>query len=134
LFDANRVDFLLIGGFAVGAHGAPRMTGDLDVWIARTPENASRIVAALSQFGFSGDAIAAELFLKEREIVRFGAPPLRVEIHTSISGVEFGPCHERKIDATIDGQSVPLISLEDLKANKRASGRLKDLMDLENLP
>jgi hypothetical protein len=130
----TKVDYLLIGGFAVGHHGYPRTTGDIDVWIARNAENAVRIVEAMTTFGFDPGSVFPEMFLAEKKIVRFGVPPLRIEIHTSISGVEFEQCFAGRVAANVDGIDVPLISLADLRTNKKASGRFKDLADLEHLP
>jgi hypothetical protein len=134
LLNANRVEYLLIGGYAVGYHGYPRATGDMDVWVAVNPENADRIVVALKQFGFAVPELSAELFLRQNQIVRMGLPPVRIELTTTISGVEFQECYAAKVVAELDGIKVNLIDLKHLKINKRASGRYKDLNDLENLP
>lgn len=134
LFNAHRVEYLVVGGYAVGVHGYPRATVDLDVWVRSSPDNATRIVAALRAFGFAATAPDPSLFLSDRTIVRFGVPPFRIELMTSIDGVVFDVCVRRALVVEIDGTSVPFISLEDLRANKRAAGRHKDLNDLENLP
>jgi hypothetical protein len=134
LLNAHRVEYLLIGGYAVGYHGYPRATVDLDVWVARTPANAARLLDALRAFGFSDPVLTPDLFLREGQIVRMGVPPFRIEIATTISGVDFPTCHARRIDATIDDVQVPVIDLASLRLNKRAAGRFKDLDDLENLP
>ncbi|HBB97920.1 MAG TPA: hypothetical protein DC054_21270 [Blastocatellia bacterium] len=128
---SNSVEYLLIGGYAVGYYGYPRPTGDLDVWIAINQQNAERVVTALSEFGF---AASSELFLQENSVVRMGVSPFRVEILTTIDGVDFRECYEKRNIADIDGVEVALINLRDLRLNKKASGRLKDLNDLENLP
>ncbi len=134
LLNANRVEYLLIGGYAVGYHGYPRATVDLDVWIARTPDNAARVVTALQAFGFTDPVLTRDLFLKADQIIRMGIPPFRIEVSTTISGVDFATCHARRVDALIDGLPVPVIDLVNLRRNKKASGRFKDLDDLENLP
>lgn len=134
LLNAHRVEYLLIGGYAVGYHGYPRATVDLDVWIARTPDNAQRTVAVLREFGFTDPVLTPELFLEQDRIVRMGVPPFRIEIATTISGVEFDPCYRSRIDAVIDDVPVPVIDLASLRRNKLAAGRNKDLDDLENLP
>lgn len=134
LLSAHRVDYLLIGGYAVGYHGYPRATVDLDVWVARTPENAMRVVAALRAFGFTDPVLTPALFLEPDRIVRMGLPPFRIEIATAISGVDFDSCHRRRIDASIDGVPVAVIDLASLRRNKQAAGRNKDLDDLEHLP
>jgi len=131
LLASNKVEYLLIGGYAVGYYGCPRPTGDLDVWVAMTRENADRLVRTFSQFGLS---VPAEKFLQENSIVRMGVPPFRLEVLTTIDGVDFGECYAARHRASIDGVDVDLISLADLRKNKAASGRAKDLSDLENLP
>ena len=106
----------------------------MDVWIAIHPQNAEKLVAVLKEFGFDVPELSTSLFLKENQIVRMGVPPMKIEILTTISGVSFAECHvERTIDV-IDGVEVNIISLKHLKANKKASGRHKDLNDLEHLP
>lgn len=134
LLNANRVDYLLVGGYAVGLHGYPRATVDLDIWVRATPDNAQHIVEALRAFGFDLPSLQPRLFTDLRSIVRFGTPPFRIEIMTSIDGVNFDACRHRAATFDVEGVSVPVISLDDLKANKRAAGRNKDLADLDNLP
>ena len=134
LLNANRVDYLLVGGYAVGLHGYPRATVDLDVWVRAAPDNAERIVQALRAFGFDFPALEPKLFVDPRSIVRFGTPPFRIEIMTSIDGVDYDTCRRHPSVFDVEGVSVPVISLEDLKTNKRAAGRNKDLADLDNLP
>lgn len=134
MLNSHHVDYLLIGGYAVGYYGYPRPTGDMDVWIAVSPENASRVTKALVEFGFRSEDVPDALFSDPGRIVRMGVPPIRLEIMTSVSGVEFGECYARRTLAMFDGEPVDVIGLEDLKANKKASGRHKDLNDLEQLP
>ncbi len=134
LLNAHGVEYLLIGGYAVAYHGYPRATADMDIWVAMEPENADKIVAALKEFGFDLPELSTDLFLIPEKIIRMGAPPIRIEIMTSIAGVTFGDCYASRVADDLDGVSVSLISLEDLKGNKKASGRHKDLDDLEHLP
>lgn len=134
LLDVHRVDYLIVGGYAVGLHGYPRATIDLDVWIATTPENAQRVVDALRAFGFDVPALQPELFVARDSIVRFGTPPFRIEVMTAIDGVAYEMCRRNAVRFEMDGLTLPVISLPDLKANKRAAGRHKDLADLDNLP
>ena len=134
LLNAHQVEYLLIGGYAVGYHVYPRATVDMDVWIAINPINAKKIVAVLKEFGFQSPELTTELFLKEKRIVRMGVPPLRIEVSIGIDGVEFDECYAERITDTVDGIPVNLINLRHLKINKRASGRGKDLNDLEHLP
>ena len=130
----NGVEYLLIGGYAVGIHGHIRATNDLDVWVKVSPENASRIERSLRQFGFSTAALTLDLFLTPNNVVRMGVPPIRIENLTSISGVEFEACYAEKEMVTIEEMVVPVISLARLRENKAASARAKDLADLESLP
>jgi hypothetical protein len=125
---------LIIGGYAVGYHGYPRATGDLDIWVAIERLNAEKLVSVLHEFGFDLPDVSPELFLEENKIVRMGLPPVRIELVTTISGVSFKECYAERIQDTVDGIAVNLIGLQKLKDNKRASGRYKDLNDLENLP
>ena len=134
LLNAKRVEYLLIGGYAVGYYGYPRPTGDMDIWISATPENAKKVVAALQEFAFASIDLPVDLFLKDNSIVRMGIPPFRLEVITSISGVSFEECYSERVTAMIDETEVSIISLHHLKINKKASGRFKDLNDLENLP
>jgi len=134
LLNAHHVDYLLVGGYAVGLHGYPRATVDLDIWIRATSANAERILTAVRAFGFDLPVLESRIFVDPRSIVRFGVPPFRIEVLTAIDGVEFDSCRGRAVEFDIEGLPVPVISLADLKTNKRAAGRHKDLADLDNLP
>ena len=133
LLNSRNVKYLLIGGYAVGYHGYSRATADMDVWIDVDRDNAGRVVSALREFGFMSTELEPDLFLQVGKVIRMGVPPLRIEILTTISGVSFPDCYPLRITARIDGIEVPVISLEHLKINKKASGRFKDLADLEHL-
>jgi predicted nucleotidyltransferase len=132
LLNSNNVEYLLIGGYAVGYYGYPRATADMDIWINATLQNAERLVAAFGEFGFN--KVSTDMFLRESQVIRMGLPPLRIEVLTSISGVSFSECYSERAVVEIDEIKVNLISLDHLKANKKASGRFKDLDDLEHLP
>ncbi|MDQ6630950.1 MAG: hypothetical protein M3Y82_04230 [Verrucomicrobiota bacterium] len=134
LLNASKVKYLLIGGYAVGYYGYPRATGDMDIWIAAKKANAEKLVTVLREFGFCVPELSAELFLQPDRIIRLGIPPIRIEIHTGISGVSFNECYSQCVLDKIDAIEIRVINLSDLKINKKASGRLKDLNDLENLP
>jgi len=134
LLNEHEVRYLLIGGYAVGYYGYPRATHDMDIWIGVDRQNAANMVAVMTGFGFAEGAVTLEMFLMRDNIVRIGAPPLRIEVLMSISGVDFGDCYEKAVVDDIDGVPVKIIHLENLRANKRASGRHKDLDDLDNLP
>ncbi len=131
LLASNKVEYLLIGGYAVGYYGYPRPTGDMDIWLGISPPNARRLVKALREFDFTA---STKKFLQENSVVRMGVLPFRLEILTTIDGVSFPECYAARQTAVIDGVEVNLIDLHHLRLNKKASGRLKDLSDLENLP
>lgn len=134
LLGKHGVEYLLIGGYAVGYHGFPRTTLDMDIWVAINPDNANRLVRVLKEFGFSPEEVSPTLFESPEGIIRMGVPPLRLELLKEVDGVEFGSCFERRVVDTLDGIEVSIISLRDLRTNKAASARHKDLADLENLP
>jgi len=134
LLNDQHVEYLLVGGYAVGYHGYPRATVDMDIWIGKGAPTAAKMVEVLREFGFDVPNLSADLFLKDDQIVRMGVPPIRLEIFTSIPGVRFEECYAERILGEIDGVPVSLINLRDLKTNKKASGRNKDFADLENLP
>lgn len=134
LLTSYKVEYLLVGGYAVGYHGFPRATIDIDIWIERSEANAQRLLAMLTEFGFGDAGMEEQWFLEDGKVIRMGMPPNRIEILTGISGVEFSDCKKRGISTMIDGIPVDVISLEDLKVNKKASGRHKDLSDLQQLP
>jgi len=133
LLKSKNIRYLLIGGYAVGYHGYPRATNDMDIWIAIDPKTAEQMVLALKEFGFDTPQLSKKPFLKKNSIVRMGIAPMRIEIFTTISGVDFEKCFQQRIIDEIDGIEVNIISLEQLKVNKKASGRHKDLDDFENL-
>lgn len=134
LLNKNEVEYLLVGGYAVGFYGYPRPTADMDIWVSNSQENAEKVVSTLKEFGFLSDELSIKLLTKKKSIVQMGVEPFKLEILTFISGVEFVECFNRKEVFQIDGVPVNVINLKHLKINKKASGRLKDLNDLENLP
>ena len=134
LLNSNHVEYLLIGGYAVGIHGYIRATNDLDIWVNISQQNAAKIEKALREFGFTPAALTLDLFLVRNNMIRMGLPPIRIEILTTISGVEFESCYKEREMIQIEEIPVPVISLAHLRQNKAASGRAKDLADLENLP
>jgi hypothetical protein len=129
----NAVRYLLVGGYAVALHGYPRYTKDLDVWVDSTTENAARIIKALQQFGFGSLDLKESDFTTPDQVVQLGYPPSRIDILTSLSGVEFSECYSSRVTEEIDGVPVSFIDLENLKKNKKATGRHQDLADVENL-
>jgi len=133
LLNSKQIEYLLIGGWAVGYYGYPRATGDMDIWISTKKENADKVIQAFKEFGFDVPDLSSELFTKENQITRIGVPPLRIEVLTTISGVTFEECFLNRKVVSIDDIKINLISLEDLKKNKAASKRHRDLDDLEKL-
>ncbi len=135
LLSEKNVKYLIVGGYAVGYHGYPRSTGDMDVWVESNEENAERLVDTLREFGFDVPELAPDLFLDPDRVIRMGHPPLRIELLTSLTGVGFAECYSSHVVEQLDdGTPIHFIGLEKLKENKRASGRHKDLNDLEHLP
>lgn len=129
------VEYLLIGGHAVAYHGYVRPTQDMDVWIAVNRSNAERMVAAVNDFvGGQVRSVEPDWFLDQEQVTRFGVRPNLIEILTKIDGSEFANAFPRRVVAELDGVRANVIGLEELKQNQRASGRNKDLADLDNLP
>ncbi len=129
----HKVEYLIVGGYAVGIHGHPRYTGDLDIWINPTLENANKVVKCVNEFGFGSFNLTSQDFIKEGNVIQFGYPPLRIDILTSIDGVNFSDCILNKKDVEIDGMLVYFIGLTDLLKNKKETGRPRDIDDIENL-
>lgn len=129
----NNVRYLVVGGYAVAIHGYPRYTKDMDIWIERTPENARQMVKALNQFGFASLGLKSSDFLVEDQIIQLGYPPRRIDIITSLLGVEFIHCYDTRMQLGIEGVQINFIDLENLRKNKKATGRSQDLADLEKL-
>ncbi|WP_066349666.1 hypothetical protein [Geminocystis sp. NIES-3708] len=131
--NANQVRYLIVGGYAVAIHGHPRYTKDIDIWIEMSNDNATNIIKALNDFGFGSLGLKREDFVTPDQIIQLGYPPHRIDILTTIDGVDFASCYPSKIEIIIDNIVVNFIDLDNLKKNKKASGRLQDLADLENL-
>ena len=128
------VEYLVIGGYVVGYHGYPRTTASMDIWVAISRENAFKLVEVFHRFGMRDPKVTPELFQQQGKIIRMGVPPIRIEVLTDIDGVAFDEGYAAREVSTIDGQLVNLISLRHLRKNKKASGRHKDLDDLDHLP
>lgn len=131
---SKSVEYLVVGGYAVIYHGYVRTTGDLDIWVALNPENAGRLESAIRSLGFNPPGLAAAWFLQKGSVLRIGQTPLRFDIINDVDGVTFAECYARRVIANLDGVEANVIGLADLKVNKRASGRNKDLADLDYLP
>jgi predicted nucleotidyltransferase len=133
LFLEHNVRFLIVGGYALAAHGLPRATHHLDAWVWVNPKNAQNIMRALNAFGFQNLSLTESDFSKEDAIVQLGYPPFRIDILTSIDGVAFDQAWEKKVVVELNGMKVPFIGREDLIANKKAAGRPQDLADVSRL-
>ena len=124
---------MVVGGYALAFHGAPRYTGDIDLYVRQSVDNARRIMAALDAFGFGGVGLSAADFQEPDQVVQLGVPPVRVDILTSIEGVEWEDADGRKQRGAYGGVPIHYIGRREYIANKRALGRKKDLADIEAL-
>jgi hypothetical protein len=129
----NDVRFLIVGGYAVAFHGHPRYTKDLDIWIWVGEQNAENVIKALDQFGFSSLQLAPADFLDANLVVQLGYPPNRIDLIMGLAGVEFDACYRARVEEEVEGIVMPFIDIENLRKNKKASGRHQDMADLENL-
>jgi predicted nucleotidyltransferase len=129
----NKVQYLVVGGYAVAFHGHPRYTKDIDIWIEPTDENICLLLKAIDDFGFGSLGFKKEDFSKPDMIVQIGVPPNRIDLLNSIDGLDFKEAIANKKIITKDGVSINLVGLDDLRKSKKTSGRPQDLADLENL-
>lgn len=134
LLNLHKVKYLVIGGYAVVYYGYVRFTGDVDIWIEGSQENAEKLIKAIDTYGFEVDELKTRDFEKDIIMFSMGADLLKIEITNRISGIIFDDCYPRRRETEMEGVTIAFIGLEDLKKNKMWSGRLKDLNDLENLP
>ncbi|MFN3413474.1 MAG: hypothetical protein ACK42L_05380 [Thermoanaerobaculum sp.] len=134
-FCKHQVEFLVVGAYAMAAHGVPRATGDLDVWVKPTLENAKKVYRALAEFGAPLDEhkLRPEDFSKSGTVYQIGLPPRRIDILTAISGASFEQAWPRRLEVNIGGLTVPFLGKLDLIRNKKATGREKDLLDAKIL-
>jgi len=133
LLNSNKVEYLVVGGFAVAHYGFARFTGDLDFFIRASEENAQRVLAALAQFGFGGLDISAADLRSAGKVIQLGVRPNRIDIITAISGVSFEEAWASRVPGDLDGLSVQFIGRDALIRNKESTGRAKDLGDAEEL-
>ena len=133
LLNEHEVRYLIVGGHAVAAHGYPRYTDDLDVWIECTPENARLLVQVLDDFGFTSRGLAENDFSEPDNVIQLGFPPQRIDLLTGLSGVSFKECYPARERFQHNGLTLAIIGLECLRKNKKAVGRHQDLGELENL-
>jgi hypothetical protein len=133
LLARHDVRYMIVGGYALAAHGLPRATGDLDAWIWTDAANAHRLLAALDEFGFGGVGIEHDDLTSPDRVVQLGYPPYRIDLLTDISGVDFESAWSRHVEVVLGGVVVPFIGRDDLIANKRATGRPQDVADVIRL-
>ena len=134
LLNDHEVEYLLVGGYAVALHGYVRYTADMDIWVMTSPENAAKVVQVLQDFGIPKADELQPIFLLEKRVLGMGMPPYKIEVVTTIDGVSFEECYANRVSVEIEGVNIPYLSLSDLRKNKKASGRYKDLNDLQHLP
>lgn len=133
LFNGHNVEYMIVGAYALAYHGAPRFTGDIDIFIHPSPENAQKILSALADFGFGSLNLKIEDFKNPNSVVQLGVPPVRIDIITSITGVDWEEADKGKIEGLYGDVPVCFLGREQYIANKRAVGRKKDLADIESL-
>jgi len=129
----EKVEFLLIGAYAMAAHGYPRATMDIDIWVMPSSQNADAVLRALRRFGAALDNLTKEDLQKDGTIFQIGVAPRRIDIITEASGLQFEEVYSRALSVNIEGIEVHIPLIDDLIRNKRASGRTKDLADAEAL-
>ena len=134
LLNINKVEYLVVGGYAVAIHGYPRNTGDIDFWVKPTKENAERIVKTLIDFSFGSVDVSVQDFIPPNAIVQLGFPPNRIDLLTGVTGLAFDECWKEKKEIALEEEKINFISLHHLKINKKATGRDQDKIDLKNLP
>ncbi len=133
LLNANEVKYLVVGGYAVGLHGYPRLTKDIDFWIQRDNNNAQLLLETLQDFGLGSLQFTAEDFLNANNIIQLGVPPNRIDIITDLENLSFDECFETRAKIDAQGVIANVLDLESLKKNKKSTGRLQDLADAEKL-
>ena len=133
LFNAHNVDYVIVGGYALAFHGAPRFTGDIDILIKPNEQNSKRILEALDEFGFASLDISEDDFTSDGNVIQLGVPPVRIDIMTSLTGVPCEKAMAGRVAGNYGSTTVYFIAREDLIVNKQSLGRQKDLADLEAL-
>jgi hypothetical protein len=133
LLNEHEVEYLIIGGYALAFHGAPRYTGDIDILVQPHPENAQRIIRALAKFGFNFANLTADDFQNPDRVVQLGVPPVRIDLITSITGVSWEEAAASRESGHFGNVPVHYIGKSQFIVNKRATGRKRDLADIESL-
>ena len=129
----NMAEYLIVGGYAVGIHGHPRYTGDLDIWLNPTLQNADLILKSVNEFGFSSFNLSQSDFTQPGNVIQLGRPPLRIDLLTEIDGVTFDECYTNRKEVMIENLKVNFIGYSDLLKNKKETGRPRDIDDIDNL-
>ena len=133
LLNFTQVEYMVVGGYALASYGHPRFTGDIDIWVNPTPVNIEKLMGVLGTFGFASLGLKESDFLVPEAVVQLGYPPARIDLLTAIDGVSFSDCYVRRSLTKTDGIEMSVIDMADFKINKQATGRHKDLADLEVL-
>ena len=133
LLQKHKAEYLVVGGYAVGYWGHVRFTGDLDIWLKPSADNANKILNAVNEFGFESLKLKIADFTKVGNIIQLGYPPLRIDLLNDIDGVTFDESYKNRAVDTYDGFTYNFINYDDLIKNKKASGRNQDLADIDNL-
>ncbi|MDW7680746.1 MAG: hypothetical protein SCK70_09290 [bacterium] len=133
LLNDHNVLYLVVGGYAVAFHGYPRYTKDIDIWIWLDKSNAEKVLQVLEDFGFGSLDLKVDDFLDPEQVIQLGYPPNRIDLLTELNGINFKECYSSKVEVAIEDTTINFIDLENLKKNKKATGRHQDLADLENL-
>jgi hypothetical protein len=133
LLNSAQVEYMVVGGYALASYGHPRFTGDIDIWVNPTSSNIEKLIGVLGTFGFASLGLKESDFLVPQAVIQLGYPPARIDLLTAIDGVSFADCYLRKSVTQADGIEMAVINIADFKKNKLASGRHKDLADLEAL-
>ena len=133
LLNKHNVDYMVVGGYALAFHGKPRHTGDLDIWINSSEDNAIKLVLTIKEFGLASLGLTKSDFMQEGYVTQIGYPPLRIDILNSIDGVKFEDAYQNKLIIEVDGIEIKYIGLKDFIENKTASGRIQDIVDLKEI-
>jgi predicted nucleotidyltransferase len=133
LLNKHQIDYMVVGGYALAFHGKPRHTGDLDIWINTSEDNAEKLVLAIKEFGLSSLGLSKSDFMQEGYVTQIGYPPLRIDILNSIDGVQFETAFLNKLLVDVNGIEIKYIGLRDFIDNKNASGRSQDIADIKEI-
>ena len=132
-FNAEGVEYLLVGAYAVAAYGLPRATGDIDLWVRSSPDNAERVWRALKRFGAPLEGLSLHDLATPDRVIQLGFPPRRIDLMTSIDGIDFESAWQQRVSIRVDDTDMPIISRQHLLVNKRATGRPQDIADIARL-